>query len=316
MPPAAIRMCEPSLETAGICSGSPAWSVGSAGMSSPAGGLGGDRDGTGGGVVVIDRAGGGELATGREDVPLGREDEVAEVGGGGDVAGADVVRPKPPAEHPDSRARAHRRGGRQPPWRPCAGGIDAGGNGAEIGRPAVEEAAVGAPDVGRIGGDRRWITAPDLVAVVPVEEGVHAGIGEDVVLDRRSRSRREPIRVMPAQDPEPSPADPSAGRRRPRPGRRAGRRIWSPSRCRCGSRRRGRRCRRSGCRRSPGSSSRGRCRRSARDWWRSRCWARRGRAGCRPHRRGRPARRRGSRAGSWPGSAGGRFRWGSWADRS
>ena len=90
MPPAAIRMWEPSSETPGICSGSPASSVGSLGMSSPAGVFEATATVPVDGVVVVDRAGSGELAAGREDVPLAGEDEVIEVGRGGDVAGAEV----------------------------------------------------------------------------------------------------------------------------------------------------------------------------------------------------------------------------------
>ena len=113
-------------------------------MSLTGGGLGYDSYGACRGVVVIDRARCGELATGCEDIPLGGEDEVAEVGGGVDVTRTDICR-----DIWQAIERVHTAGRRR---RRCAGagGIDAGGNGGEIGRPAVEQAAVGALDVGGI----------------------------------------------------------------------------------------------------------------------------------------------------------------------
>ena len=119
-------------------------------MSSPAGCLGGDDDRAGWRVVVIDRARGRERAPGAK-VPLGREDEMAEIGGSGDIAGAVVVDDvfgRLWREHLVQSSAWMPPGLTPPSWRLDSAGRDR----AKIGRPAVEEAAVGAPYVGCIGG--------------------------------------------------------------------------------------------------------------------------------------------------------------------
>ena len=96
---------------------------------------------------------------------------MGEIGGGGDIAGAVVVR------RPSANGRA-------------VEGVGAVGGGAEVGGPAFAEFAFGAVEVGGVGGDDIGISevacqrrADALVAVVELEEGVHGGICEDRVLD-------------------------------------------------------------------------------------------------------------------------------------
>ena len=64
MPPAAIRMCEPSLGDAGNLERVAGVVAGLARDVVAGRGLRGDGDGAGRGVVVVDRAGGAELAPG------------------------------------------------------------------------------------------------------------------------------------------------------------------------------------------------------------------------------------------------------------
>ncbi len=166
-------------------------------------------DGAGNRVVVVDRARRGNLSADRKGAPLGGEDEMSKIGGSGDVARAEVPGEAVKLREATRRfaiERVQARGGCDG-W-PLRARKAATGDGSEIGRPAFEESAVGTPDVGRIG---RPLDQFSIGTVVPVDEGVHRRVGENIVLNQVHTRVVVGLIVTPFRPPVPQLPPPAAG---------------------------------------------------------------------------------------------------------